>query len=209
MDCSTPGFPVLYHLLELAQTHIHWIGAVIQPSHPLSSPSLPAFNLSQHQRFFLISQFFTSGDQSPGASSSASVLSINNQDWSPLGFTGLIALLSKGLSRVFSNTTVQKHQFFGTQCSLWSSPHIHGDSLVAQTVKCLPAIQETRVWYPGREDPLEKEWQSTPVLLPRKFHGWRSLVGYSPWGHKESDMTERLHFHFHFSHIHIWLLEKP
>ena len=63
-------------------------------------------------------------------------------------------------------------------------------SLVAQTVKCLSAMQETRVWSLGREDPLEKERQ---VLLG-KSHGLRILVGYSPWGHKESDMTERLHF---------------
>ena len=52
MDCSTPDFPVLYHLLEFAQTHVHWVSDAIQPSHPLSSPSLPAFNLSQHQGFF-------------------------------------------------------------------------------------------------------------------------------------------------------------
>ena len=53
MDCSTPGFPVLHHLLELAQTHVHWVGDAIQPSHPLSSPSLPAFNLFQNQgKFF-------------------------------------------------------------------------------------------------------------------------------------------------------------
>ena len=55
MDCSTPGFPVLRHLTEFAQTHIHWVGDAIQPSHPLSSPSLPAFSLSQHQVFFNVS----------------------------------------------------------------------------------------------------------------------------------------------------------
>ena len=70
------------------------------------------------------SQFFTSGDRSIGASSSAWVLSMNIQDWFPLGWTGLISLQSKGLSRVFSNTTVQKHQFFGAQLSLWSNSHI-------------------------------------------------------------------------------------
>ena len=66
-------------------------------------------------------------------------------------------------------------------------------SLVAQTVKCLPAMRETWVRSLGREDPLEKEWQPIPVLLPGKFHGWRSLVGYSPWDCKELDMTEQLH----------------
>ena len=67
-------------------------------------------------------------------------------------------------------------------------------SLVAQTVKCLSAVLETRVQSLGQEGPLEKEWQSTPVLLPGKSHGLRSLVGYSPWGCKESDTTERLDF---------------
>ena len=66
-------------------------------------------------------------------------------------------------------------------------------SLVAQTLKCLPAMRETWVRSLGREDPLEKEWQTIPVLLPGKFHGWRSLVGYSPWDCKELDMTEQLH----------------
>ena len=86
MDCSTPGFPVLYHLPELAQTHIHWGGDAIQPSHPLLSPYPPAFNLSQHQGIFPKSQFFASGGQNMGASASASVLPmnigrINNRAW--------------------------------------------------------------------------------------------------------------------------------
>ena len=74
---------------------------------------------------FIMSQFFASGGQSIGASASASVFPMNIQDWFPLGWTGLISLLSKELSRVFSNTTVQKHQFFGTQLSLWFNSHIH------------------------------------------------------------------------------------
>ena len=112
MGCSTPGFPVHHQLPEFAQTHVHRIGDAIQPSHPLLSPSPPAFSLSQHQGSFLVSQFFASGGQSIGASASASVLPMNIQDWFPLGLTGWISLQSKGLSRVFSNTTVQKHQFF-------------------------------------------------------------------------------------------------
>ena len=74
---------------------------------------------------FPMSQFFPSGDQSIRVSDSASVLPMNIQDWFPLGLTGLISLLSKGLSRVFSNTTIQKHQFFGAQLSLLSNSHIH------------------------------------------------------------------------------------
>ena len=125
MDSSMPGFPVHHQLLELAQTHAHWVGDAIQPSHPLLSPSLPAFNLSQHQGSFQMSQFFISGGQSIGISASASVLPMSIQDWFPLGLTDFIFLQSKGLSRVFSNTTVQKHQFFGAQLSLWSNSHIH------------------------------------------------------------------------------------
>ena len=74
---------------------------------------------------FLMSQFFTSGGQSTGVSASTSVLPMNTQDWSPLGWTDWISLQSKGLLRVFSNTTVQKHQFFSTQLSSQSNSHIH------------------------------------------------------------------------------------
>ena len=67
-----------------------------------------------------------------------------------------------------------------------------GDLLVVQTVKNLPAMQETRVWSLCREDPLEKEWQPTPLFLPGKSHGQRTLAGYNSWGRKDWDMTERL-----------------
>ena len=69
---------------------------------------------------------------------------------------------------------------------------------LAQRLKRLPGMRETRVRSLGQEDPLEKKWHPTPVLLPGESHGGRSLVGYSPWGLEESDTTERLHFHFHF-----------
>ena len=74
---------------------------------------------------FQMSQLFASAGQSIGVSASASVLPMNTQDWFPLGWTAWIFLQTKGLSRVFSNTTVQKHQFFSTQISLWSNCHIH------------------------------------------------------------------------------------
>ena len=70
---------------------------------------------------------------------------------------------------------------------------------MAQRVKCLPAVQETWVQSLGWEIPWRRKWQPTPVLLPGKSRGWRSLVGYSPWGLEESDTTERLHFHFDHS----------
>ena len=111
MDCSTPGLPVHHQLLELTQLHVHRVSDVIQPSHPLLSPFPPAFNLSQNQSF-LVSHFFASGGQSIGVSASVSVLPMNIQDWSPLGWTSWISLQSKRLSRVFSNTTIQKHPFF-------------------------------------------------------------------------------------------------
>ena len=125
MHCSTSAFPVHHHLSELTQTHAHWVSDAIQPSHPLSSPSPPAFNLSQPQGLFKMSQFFASGGQSIGVSASTSVLPMNIQGWFPLGWTGWISLQFEGHSRVFSNTTVQKHQFFSAQPSLWSNSHIH------------------------------------------------------------------------------------
>ena len=107
LPCPSPA-PRAY-----SNCHVHWVGDAIQPSHPLSSPFPPSFNLFQHQG--LMSQFFRPGGQSIGVSASASVLPMNIQDWFPLGWTGWIFLQSKGFSRVFSNTTVQKHRFF--QCS--------------------------------------------------------------------------------------------
>ena len=103
---------------------LHQAGDVIQPSHPLSSPSPPAPNPSQHQGLF---QWVNSLHEVAkiGVSASASFLMMNTQDWSPLGWTGWISLQSKGLPRVFSNTTVQKHQFFSTQLSSESNSHIH------------------------------------------------------------------------------------
>ena len=80
MDCNTPGLPVYYQLPEFTQTHVHWVGDAIQPSHALSSPSSPSFNLSWHQSFPL-SQFFTLGERSFGVSASTSVLPMNIQDW--------------------------------------------------------------------------------------------------------------------------------
>ena len=118
MDFSTSGFPVHQQLPEFTQTHVHRVGDAIQPSHPLSSPSPPALNLSQHQGLF---QWVSSSHQMAkvlGDSASAWVLPMNIQDWFPWGWTGWISLLSKGLSRVFPNTTVQKYQFFSAQLSL-------------------------------------------------------------------------------------------
>ena len=115
MDCSTPGLPVHHQLPELTQTHVHQVGDAMQPSHRLLPPSPSAFSLSQHQGLF---QGVSSSHQVAKVldfSASTSVLPMNIQDWFPLGWTGWISWQSKGLSRVFSNTTVQKHQFFSAQ----------------------------------------------------------------------------------------------
>ena len=123
MNCSMPGLPVHHQLPEYTQTHVHWVSDAIQPSHPLSSPSPPAPNPSQHQSLF--QWVFTWGGQSTGVSTLASFLPKNTQGWSPSEWTGWISLQSKGLSRIFSNTTVQKQQFFGAQLSSQSNSHIH------------------------------------------------------------------------------------
>ena len=115
MNCSMPGFPVLHYIPEFAQTHVHWVSDAIQPSSPVPFSRLQSFPASGS---FQMSQFFASGGQDIGVSDSVSVLPMNIQDWFPLGWTDWISLQSKGLSRVFSNTTVQKHQFFGAQLSL-------------------------------------------------------------------------------------------
>ena len=119
------ALPVHHQLLKSTQTHVHRVGDAIQPSHHLPSPSPPAFNLSQHQGLF---KWVSSPHQVAKVlefSASASILPMNTQDWSPLGWTGWISLQSKGLSRVFSSTTVQKHQFFCPQLSSQSNSHIH------------------------------------------------------------------------------------
>ena len=116
MDYSMPGFPVLHHLPEFFQTHvILWCHPTISFSIIPFSSCLQSFPASGS---FQTSQFFASGGKSIGASASASVLPMNIQDWFPLGWTGWISLQSKGLSRVFSSTTVQQHQFFSAQLSL-------------------------------------------------------------------------------------------
>ena len=121
VNLSTPGLPVHHQLPEFTQTHAHRVGDAIQPSHPPSSPSPPAPNPSQHQGLF---QWVNSSHQV----TKVLQFQLQHQSFqgrSPLGWTSWISLQSKGLSRVFSNTTVQKHQFFGTQLSSLSNCHIH------------------------------------------------------------------------------------
>ena len=102
MDCSMPGFPVHHKLLEFIQTHVYWINDDIQPPQSSVIPFSSRLQSFPAAGSFQMSQFFTSGGQRIGVSASASVFPMNIQDWFPLGWTGWISLLSKGLSRVFS-----------------------------------------------------------------------------------------------------------
>ena len=122
MACSMPG-SVHHHLPEFAETHVHWVSDAIQPSHPVFTFSslLQSFPASESVS---VSWLFASGGQSIRALASSSVLSMNTQGWFLSGLTGLIFFQSKGLSRVFSITTIRRHQFFSTHSSLWSNSHI-------------------------------------------------------------------------------------
>ena len=117
MDLSTPGLPVYHQLPEFTQTHVRWVGDAIQPSHPLSSTSSPAFNLSQCQRLF---KWVSSLHQV----AKALTFQLQHQSFQWIFRThflwdGLVGSpCSPGDSQVFSNTTVQKHQFFSAQLSL-------------------------------------------------------------------------------------------
>ena len=121
MDCSTPGLPVPHHLLEFVQVRVHWMSDVVQPSDPLL-PSSPA---SVFPRIRVLSSESALCIRWPriGASASASVLPMRIQGWFPLGLTGLVSLLSKGLSRFFSSTTAQKPKFFSVLPFLWSNSY--------------------------------------------------------------------------------------
>ena len=123
MDCCTPpGFPLLHHLPEFSQTHVHWVDDAIQLSPFLMTPFfLPSIFPSI--RVFSNKLALRIRWQSIGAS--ASVLPMNIQDWFPLEWTDLISMLSKALSRVFSSTIIQKNQFFSAQPSSQSNSHIH------------------------------------------------------------------------------------
>ena len=124
MNRSTLGLPVHHQLPESTQTHVHRVGG-----HPtISSTVVPFSSCLQSlpaSGSLPMSQLFVWAGQNIGLSASASILPMNIQDWSPLGWTGWISLQFKGLSRVFSNTTVQKHQFFSAQLSSQSNSHIH------------------------------------------------------------------------------------
>ena len=124
INCCMPGFPVLHHLPEHAQTHVHWVGDANPTTHLLSSTSPPSFNFSHHQGLF---QWVGSSHQAVKVLE----LQLDHQPFQwifriDLLYNGLVrSFCSPGDTRVFSNITFQMHQFLGTQLSLWFSSHIH------------------------------------------------------------------------------------
>ena len=149
-----------------------WCHPAISSSLVPFSSCLPFFTASGS---FPMSWFFTSGGQNIGVSASTSVLPMNIQDWFPLGLTGLVSLQSKGLSRVFSNTTLQKHQFFDAKLSLWSNSHIH-----------MWLLEKTELWLDGLLLLMSLLFNMLSrmviAFLPRSK---RLLISWL--GHKESD----------------------
>ena len=114
MNCNMPGFPAHHQFPEFTQIHVHWVGDAIQSSHPLSSPSPPAFNLSQHQGLF---KWVSYSHRWPKDWSFSFSINASNEYWGLISFRmdWLDLLVVQGTLRVFSNTTVQKHQFLNAQ----------------------------------------------------------------------------------------------
>ena len=159
MVCSLPGFPVLHYLPEFTQIHVHWVGDAI--CRILCHPLLFLPSIFPCIRSFPVSQIFSSGGQSIGVSAPSSVLPMNIQDWFPSVLTSLISFLSKGLLRVFTTTSVQKHQFFSAQPFSWSNSHIR-----------TWLLQKAQLWLYG---PLSAKWRlcffNTLSLLQLSFQG--------------------------------------
>ena len=180
MDCNTPGFPVLHYLLEFVQTQVlnQWCHPTISSSVTPFSSCLQSFPASGSSP---MSWLFASGGQIIGASVSASVLPMNIQGWFPLD-PGLLPLLSKELPRVFSRTTIQKNQFFGSQPSLWSSSYNHtwllkNHSFWLTQINNLPIMWEAWDWSLGWNDPLEEGMAILSSIL-----AWRITWTKEPGG---------------------------
>ena len=192
MDYSTPGLPLHQQHPEFTQTHC----PLSRWCHPTISYSvIPFFCLQTFQASgsFQMSQFVISHGQSIGVSASASVLPMNIQGWFPLGWTGWISLQSKGLSRVFSSTTVEKHQFFGTQPSLWSNSYIH--TTLHHTGKTIALTRRTFV---VKEMSLLFNMLSRFVIvfIPRSKHlliSWLQVTICSDFGVQENEVFHCFH----------------
>ena len=172
MHCSTPGLPVHHQPPEFTQTHVHWVGDAIQPSHPLSPPSPPALSLSQHRGLF--HQLFASGGQGIGVSASTSVLPVSTQDWSPLEWTGWISLQSKGLSSLMQHhcskaSIFQRLAFFTVQLS---HPYV-------TTGKTITLTRRTFDWSDGSQSKWKGPWIRSLIKVTgrsreREGYGWRT-----------------------------------
>ena len=183
MDCSMPGFPVHHQLPELAQTHIHWVGDTIQPSHPLSSPFPPAFNLSQHQGLF---QWVSSSHQV------VKVLEFQHQSFQWIFRTDFLydwldLLAVQGTLKSLLQYHSSKASIL--RCSALFIVHISHPYMT--TGKTITLTRQTFVWLPwwlsvkgstcpcrrclvdqwAGKIPWRKKWQLTPVFLPGKSHG--------------------------------------
>ena len=212
MDCSPPSFPVLHYFPEFTQTLGPWVSDTISPSHPLPPTSPFALNLSQHQGLFQWVNTL-SGGQSTRASGSASVLPLNIQGWFPLGLTGLISLQYKGFSRIFISTTIQKHQFFGAQASLWSNPHMCTWLLEKPYCRC-SIIQSCQTLC----NPMDCSTvfpMSIQGQFPLRLTGLISLVSKGLSGVFSSTIVRRHQFFspppslWSSSHNHTWPLGRP
>ena len=194
---SMAGFPGHHQLPELAQTHVHWVTDAIQPSHPLSYSVVPfssclwSFPASGS---FPMSWLLASGSQSIGASASPSVFSVNIQGWFPLELTGSISLLSKGLSRVFFNTTIPKHQFSGLSLLYGPTPTSMGfpGGSVGKESTCNADTWVGKI--------LEKGKATHSNIL-----AWRTPRTIQSMGSQRVENNKWLSL----CHIHTWLLEKP
>ena len=171
-NSSASDFPILHYLLEFAQTQVHWIGDAIQPFHPVSFPSPVALNPSQYQDLF----------QSRGKPTKCQEIPWGEQE------------KHRGKTTEYQNRERQKGENSReVQCSLCISSSL--------PITCIWGWRGEKK---NKQNPVNYklalaigicQWQPTPVFLPGKSHGRRSLVGYSLWGRKESDRTEHLHFY--------------
>ena len=174
MDCSMPGLPVHHQFPEPTQTHVHWVGDAIQPSHPLSSPSPPTFNLSQHQGLFQWVSSLPSGGQNTGVSASTSVLPMNTQDWFPcsprdsqessltLQFKSINSLV---LSFLYSPTLTSIHDYWE---KIALTRQIFVDKVMSLLFNMLSRLVIT---FLPRSKPLLISWLQLPsavILEPQK-----------------------------------------
>ena len=195
MDCSTSSFPVLRYLPEFAQTRVHWCYPTISSFVSPFSFFPQSFPVSGS---FPVSQLFTSGGQSIGASALAPALPMNTQGWFPLGWTSLTSLLSKGLSKIFSTLTVRRHQFFAIQPCLWSSSHIctlymTTGKVIALTLQTfvgevmsllLNTLSRFVITFLPRSKHFLTSWLQSPsavILKPNKICHCFCFFSYLPW----------------------------